>query len=77
MSAIPRRLAATAQKRSLVEEIKESPEVTEAMARALVATALPSGREPISPAASCLTITPQTRRHSYDPAPRRQRFRRL
>ena len=34
MSAIPRGLAATAQKRSLVEEIKESPGVTKTMARA-------------------------------------------
>ena len=36
MSAIPHGLAAKAQKRSLVGEIKESLEVTETMAHALV-----------------------------------------
>jgi hypothetical protein len=61
MSAIPRGLAAMAQKRSLVEEIKESLRVAETMAHALVATALRSGREPISPAAPSLTIPTKPR----------------
>jgi hypothetical protein len=75
MSAIPRGQAATAQKRSLVAEIKESLRVTETNTHAIVATALRSAREPISPAASSLTITTKTRRRRHDPAPRRQRFR--
>ena len=41
MSAIPRGLAATAQKRSLVEEIKESLGVTETIAHALVVSCDP------------------------------------
>jgi hypothetical protein len=41
MSAIPRGVAATAQKRSLVEEIKESLGVTETMTHALVVSCDP------------------------------------
>jgi hypothetical protein len=56
MSATPRGLAATAEKQLLVEQVRESLKVTQTMARALVTTALRSGRAPISPAASSLTI---------------------
>lgn len=62
MRAIPRGQAATAQKRLLVEELKESLRVIETMAHALVATALRSRRELISPAASSPTIPTKTRR---------------
>jgi hypothetical protein len=41
MSAIARELAAAAQKRSLVEEIKESPGVTDTMGHALVVSCDP------------------------------------